>query len=220
MSETKPADTSPRKPSVNKNIKKLRTLSAVCNLAKSWQQWICENEEKQASEPTGWAPESYENPRTIKTEESKPRPSQKKAAFTQAQMKEEVEGEPEESRIKTKQVVKTVTRDVQEKSAGIEFLTNRICKDPATEELDKMLKKSGSPTRRRKCSNKVSDLTQSWKVVEKERKRAGEASEETGSSEPKERVLELDVNLEELEDTKENEPETLSLKIKRPSTHE
>ncbi|XP_072530995.1 actin binding Rho activating protein b [Salminus brasiliensis] len=212
MSESEPAGTSQRKPSVNKNIKKLRTLSVVCNLAKSWQQWICENEEKQASEPTGWAPESYENPKTSKKEQTKPGPSQNQSQKPQGQEKE-VQEEPGESRIKTKQVVKTVTRDVQEKSAGIEFLTNRICRDPAAEELDKMLNKRSSPTRRRKCSNMVSELTQSWKVVEKERKRAGEADQDSGSSEAKERALELDAGSE---DTKENETES-SLKIKRPS---
>ncbi|KAI4872676.1 hypothetical protein NFI96_017364 [Prochilodus magdalenae] len=221
MSEAKPANSSPRKPTANKNIKKLRTLSAVCNLAKSWQQWICENEEKQASEPTGWAPESYENPTTIKTEQNKSGPSQKKAPLSQTQKSQDqvqkVEEESEDSRIKTKQVVKTVTRDVQEKSAGIEFLTNRICKDPAIEELDKRLNKRSSPTRRRKCSNMVSELTQSWKVIEKERKRAGEADKDSGSSEVKERVQKLDTDLEKVEDTKENEAESTSLKIKRPS---
>ncbi|KAL7829669.1 hypothetical protein AOLI_G00305540 [Acnodon oligacanthus] len=223
MSESKPASTSQRKPSTNKNIKKLRTLSAVCNLAKSWQQWICENEEKQASEPTGWAPDSYGPSETIKKEWTKPQPSQKKTPLSQTQKpqgqvkEKKVEEEPGESRIKTKQVVKTVTRDVQEKSAGIGFLTNLICKDPATEELDKMLNKRSSPTRRRKCSNMVSELTQSWKHMEKEQKKAREANEDSHSSETKERVLELDNNLENLEDTKENEEESSSLKIKRPS---
>ncbi|XP_066531912.1 actin binding Rho activating protein b [Hoplias malabaricus] len=224
MSGTKPADTSLRKPSANKNIKKLRTLSAVCSLAKSWQQWICENEEKQASEPTGWAPESCEDPNTIKKEQTKSRPCQMKAPNSQAQnpqseVKEtEVEEESEESRIKTKQVIKTVTRDVQEKSAGIEFLTHRICKDPATEDLDKMLNKRSSPTRRRKCSNVVLELTRSWKVMEKERKRAGEAKEDDSSSEAKESALEMDTVLENAEDTTEYETESSSLRIKRSST--
>lgn len=48
--------------------------------------------------------------------------------------------------IKTTQVVKTVTREVQEKSTCIDFLTKRICKDVATNELDKMLSQTGSPT--------------------------------------------------------------------------
>lgn len=206
MSETM---SSQRKPSVNKNIKKLRTLSVVCNLARSWQQWICENEEKQANEPTGWAPDSYDKPQTEKKEPKKPVSTEKKTKKSQ-----DNEHGPEDSRIKTKQVVKTVTRDVQEKSAGIEFLTNRICKDPKAEELDRMLKNKSSPTLRRKCSNMVSELTQSWKTVENGRKRVGESSEGSGISEAKERVLELDIS-ENQENDEENET---SLRLKRPSS--
>lgn len=209
MSETM---SSQRKPSVNKNIKKLRTLSVVCNLARSWQQWICENEEKQASEPTGWAPESYDNPITEKKVPKNPGSTEKTIKTSQ-----DNDHGPEDSRIKTKQVVKTVTRDVQEKSAGIEFLTNRICKDPKAEELDRMLKNKSSPTRRRKCSNMVSELTQSWKIVENERKRAGESDEGSGISEAKERALELDIS-ENRDNAEENQTESSSLRIKRPSS--
>ncbi|KAG7317012.1 hypothetical protein KOW79_019310 [Hemibagrus wyckioides] len=208
MSETM---SSQRKPSVNKNIKKLRTLSVVCNLARSWQQWICENEEKQASEPTGWAPDSIDRDKAEKQEPKKPVFIGKKTKKSQ-----DNESGPEDSRIKTKQVVKTVTRDVQEKCAGIEFLTNRICKDPEAEELDRILKKS-SPTLRRKCSNMVSDLKQSWKVVENERKRAGESSEGSGISEAKERVLERDIS-ESQENAEENDTDPSSIRIKRPSS--
>ncbi|XP_077447446.1 actin binding Rho activating protein b [Stigmatopora argus] len=52
----------------NKNIKKLRAVSMVCGLAKSWQHWISENERKHASEPSGWSPchgESSEEPQKI-----------------------------------------------------------------------------------------------------------------------------------------------------------
>uniref|UniRef100_A0A3Q3JGF1 Actin-binding Rho-activating protein n=1 Tax=Monopterus albus TaxID=43700 RepID=A0A3Q3JGF1_MONAL len=139
-----------RKPSTNKNIKKLRTISAVCSLAKSWQQWASENEKKQASEPSGW-----------KTED--------------ASMNEEINQSPQAaSRIKTKQVVKTVTSGIQEKSVGISVLTEKIKKEslPSDEEIDKLLKKS-SPTRRRKCSNMVSSLTKSWKQVENTEKLGG-----------------------------------------------
>ncbi|KAI5622780.1 actin-binding Rho-activating protein [Silurus asotus] len=208
MSETV---SSQRKPSTNKNIKKLRTLSAVCNLARSWQQWVSENEEKHASEPSGWTPDSVDKTKTEKKEPKKPVSSELKTKQSQ----DNKDG-PEDTRIKTKQVVKTVTRDVQEKSAGIEFLTNRICKDPAAEELDRMLKNRSSPTRRRNCSNMVSELTQSWKKVEKERKRAGESSEGSGISEAKERALDLDIS-ENQENAEENDTEP-SL-IKRPSSY-
>uniref|UniRef100_A0A8C1SIN5 Actin binding Rho activating protein b n=1 Tax=Cyprinus carpio TaxID=7962 RepID=A0A8C1SIN5_CYPCA len=75
--------------------------------------------------------------------------------------------------IKTTQVVKTVTREVQEKSTCIDFLTKRICKDVATNELDKMLSQTGSPTRCTKCSKMVSELTRGWKEMEKEKKVCG-----------------------------------------------
>ncbi|TSK31336.1 Actin-binding Rho-activating protein [Bagarius yarrelli] len=199
MSETM---TTQRKPSTNKNIKKLRTLSMVCNLARSWQQWVCENEEKQANEPTGWAPDSV---RENKSEKKEPIKYKKKTKKSQVNASGQ-----EDSRIKTKQVVKTVTRDVQEKSAGIEFLTNRICKDPEAEELDRMLKKT-SPTLRRKCSNMVSELKQSWKVVEKERKKEEEAGEGSGISE------ELDIS-KSCENEEENNKDSISLRIKRPAS--
>ncbi|XP_062846538.1 actin binding Rho activating protein b [Trichomycterus rosablanca] len=211
MSE--PAVQAQRKPSANKNIKKLRTVSMVCGLARSWQQWICENEEKQTSEPTGWAPDSYNSETDVCLSEKKPQTSHKQKTQSEDNEHKSKDGE---SRIKTKQVVKTVTRDVQEKSAGIEFLTNRLCKDPVTEELDKMLSKRSSPTRRRKCSNMVSELTQSWKVVEKERKIAGQANEAGGSSDAEEKALELNSS-ENQEETKENETEPLSIHLKRPS---
>ncbi|KAL0962475.1 hypothetical protein UPYG_G00340530 [Umbra pygmaea] len=71
---------------------------------------------------------------------------------------------PGETSIKTKQVVKTVTSRIQEKSTGVAFLTERICKEAQQpgEEIDKILKKRVSPTLRRKCT-KVSELTRSWK---------------------------------------------------------
>uniref|UniRef100_A0A8D0D168 Actin-binding Rho-activating protein n=1 Tax=Sander lucioperca TaxID=283035 RepID=A0A8D0D168_SANLU len=145
-----------RKPSTNKNIRKLRTISKVCSLTGSWQQWVTENEKKQASEPSGWAPSSLGGPETkdtTKTEEVK------------------TPAEPP-SHNKVKQGVKPVTSGVQEKSAGIGLMTERIKKEslPSGEEIDRLLKKKSSPTRRRKCSNMVSSLTKSWKQVEKEQK--------------------------------------------------
>ncbi|XP_056153975.1 actin binding Rho activating protein b [Lampris incognitus] len=54
MSETQTMQRPMRKPSTNKNIEKLRTISMVCCLTQSWQQLVTENEQKQASEPCGW----------------------------------------------------------------------------------------------------------------------------------------------------------------------
>uniref|UniRef100_A0A3B4ZZE4 Actin-binding Rho-activating protein n=1 Tax=Stegastes partitus TaxID=144197 RepID=A0A3B4ZZE4_9TELE len=169
-----------RRPSGNKNIKKLRAISAVCSLTSSWQQWVVDNEAKQASEPSGWAPPSMGGPqdeprKTHKTWTPKKPPPQAPEAPREAptpapqdaSMTEQVKPEPP-SRIRTKQVVKTVTSGVQEKSAGVGLLTEKIQKEhlPSGEEIDQLLKKKSSPTRRRKCSNMVSSLTRSWKQVE------------------------------------------------------
>uniref|UniRef100_A0A3Q4H5M8 Actin-binding Rho-activating protein n=1 Tax=Neolamprologus brichardi TaxID=32507 RepID=A0A3Q4H5M8_NEOBR len=164
--------TSQRKPFSNKNIKKLRTISMVCNLASSWQQWVTENENKQASEPSGWAPSSLGGPEELEKKwvSKKPQPT--------GEVKTSDEP-PAASFIKTKQVVKTVTSSAQEKSAGIGLLTEKIKREhlPSDEEIDRLLKKKSSPTRRRKCSNMVSSLTKSWKQVENEQKTS--FSEET-----------------------------------------
>ncbi|XP_051949356.1 actin-binding Rho-activating protein-like [Xyrauchen texanus] len=208
MSE-KTAETNARKPSANKNIKKLRAISMVCSLTRSWQQWVSENEDKQANEPSGWAPGCPEDPKDAKKEIrhfQKSSPSQEKV------------NAPGESRIRTGQVVKTVTRDVQERSVGIEFLTKRICKEPITDELDKMLSKKGSPTRHRKCSNMVSELTRGWKGMEKEKNLAKEGGEDNDFLEAEERRLQLGTNQEDTMNKKTNEnTDSSAVRIKRSS---
>ncbi|KAF7665287.1 hypothetical protein LDENG_00148420 [Lucifuga dentata] len=194
MSDKKTSQASQRKPSTN-NIKKLRTISTVCSLTQSWQQWVKENETKQASEPSGWAPSWIDEPArepkkpwatkaalsAKKTPPQQSQPTEVTQKTSSPHKETETEGEDKtsaglivESRIKTKQVVKTVTSKAQEKSAGIGLLTERITKEalPSSEEIDRMLNKRSSPTRRRKCSNMVSSLTKSWKEVEKEQKPA------------------------------------------------
>ncbi|XP_051519002.1 actin-binding Rho-activating protein-like [Myxocyprinus asiaticus] len=211
MSE-KTEEATTRKPSANKSIKKLRAISMVCSLTRSWQQWVSENEEKQSSEPSGWAPGYPEDPKDSKKEAAKNRLSQKSLPN-----QEDVEA-PGQSRIRTTQMVKTVTRDVQERSAGIEFLTKRICNDPSTDELDKILSKKGTPTRRRKCSNMVSELTRGWKEMEKEKKQAKEGSKYNEFPEAEERALQLGTNQEDTANdrTKEN-TESSAVRIKRAS---
>ncbi|XP_029920032.1 actin binding Rho activating protein b [Myripristis murdjan] len=276
MSETTKA--TPRKPSTNKNIKKLRTISMVCSLAHSWQQWVTDNETKQASEPSGWAPSSLDKPTEVPDKKWVPKktlhaknalpnqtqptePSQNHIAGVGESQKisaphQEIQGSSPsdvkvettvplvESRIKTKQVVKTVTSGVQEKSAGIGFLTEKITKEalPSAEEIDKMLSKRSSPTRRRKCSNMVSSLTKSWKQVEKERKFATEGGdlgkgrtcgmdrEVSGHLVDEKKSLETEdgqthkvgpskeaENKESPEEEEEEEEEESAVKIKRPS---
>ncbi|XP_068566732.1 actin binding Rho activating protein b [Cebidichthys violaceus] len=219
-----------RKPSTNKNIKKLRTISMVCSLAGSWQRWVTENEQKQASEPSGWAP-SLGGPAEEQTKTrvpKKPPPAQIQPTSasqnhvigsgetqTSVTPHKETKDAPKTeeaktsadppSRIKVKEVVKTVTSGVQERSAGIGLLTEMIKKEslPSGEEIDRLLKKKCSPTRRRKCSNMVSSLTKSWKQVEKEQKLgkvgggAGEertcGGDEDGSGRPEAKGERLDI---------------------------
>ncbi|XP_026157005.1 actin binding Rho activating protein b [Mastacembelus armatus] len=197
MSDRKTSQLSQRKPSTNKNIKKLRTISVVCSLTSSWQQWASENEKKQASEPSGWVPSSLGGPEepkktwvpkkppapppqptrvsqespTASEDAKKPITSHNKSQDASIIEEDKTAEQPLESRIKTKQVVKTVTSGVLEKGSGISLLTERIKKESlqSIEEIDRLLKKS-SPTRRRKCSNMVSSLTKSWKQVENEEK--------------------------------------------------
>ncbi|RVE67211.1 hypothetical protein OJAV_G00114640 [Oryzias javanicus] len=150
--ETKPPQ---RKPSSNKNIRKLRAASMVCSLTSSWQRWVSENEEKQASEPSGWAPPALEEPPA----EPKKTWSPRKPPPSQAQKTSDTSN-PQGVQ-SSKQVVKTAT--LQGKGAAVGVL-------PSDEEIDKLLKKKSSPTRRRKCSNMVSSLTKSWKQMENEQK--------------------------------------------------
>lgn len=210
------------RPSTNKNLKKLGAISMVCSLTSSWQQWAADNEKKQASEPSGWTPSSLGGP----TEERRRQWLPKKKPPTQphpadgsrthgtsgdaltaaAPPKDEPKAVQKDepslgATIKVKNVVKTVTSGVQEKSPGIRLLTEKIKRDnlPSEEEIERILRKKSSPTRCRKCSNMVSSLTKSWKQVENRPggKGGGEAGERTRS-----RVGRLD-----LVDTKETEGE-------------
>lgn len=231
---------SERKPSSNRSMKKLRAVSMVCNLTSSWQQWVTENENKQASEPSGWAPDSLggekEDPRKTWTPKNPPSIQTQSAAKSHmeaptsqgASGSEKVQTSEEpllSSRIKTKQVVKTVTSSVQEKGAGVGLLTEKIQKEalPSGEEIDRLLKKRSSPTRRRKCSNVVSSLTKSWKQVEKEKNIVKEGGGGGDGTEKGEEMMRSDkedgqkqethiLKAEEEDDAEEEE----SVRIKRP----
>ncbi|KAG9355391.1 hypothetical protein JZ751_000229, partial [Albula glossodonta] len=242
------AETKVRKPSTNKNIKKLRAISMVCSLAKSWQQWVSENEEKQSSEPTGWSPESVEDTSQVRKkagpENKRVCPNRIKTPTSDMTPPVEPTSSPQQddktlgdSKIITKQVVKSVSSSAQEKGMGVGVLTSRYGKD--TDEVDRILSKKVSPTRRRKCTNLVSELTKGWKEVEKERQQKTEDclevlspdstnTEDSGFSETDERSLEtiassdapVQTDQDRLKeggaDTADQTPESSS-KIKRPS---
>ncbi|XP_061597719.1 actin binding Rho activating protein b [Cololabis saira] len=186
MSEKSTGQASQRKPSSNKNIKKLCTISMVCNLTSSWQQWVTENEKKQADEPSGWAPSSLRGPQEQRRKTWVPKklpPLQSKPTLDgcaepptstpkeSSKNKEVVTSDeaPPLSGINTEQVVKSVISSA-EKSSGIGLLTEELKNDslPSDEEIDRLLEKTSSPTRQRKCSNTVSSLTTSCKQVESE----------------------------------------------------
>ncbi|XP_006635704.1 actin binding Rho activating protein b [Lepisosteus oculatus] len=230
MSESNPKANQKKPP--NKNVKKLRTVSMVCSLAKSWQQWASENEERQASEPSGWTPseekreilntKKYQQPLQQKTC-SKENTGTKQTAVPDpaaGKLENTSESLPLDSKIRSKQVVKTVTSKVQEKGMNIGYLTDKYQKE--NEEVDKILNAKSSPTRRRRCSNLVSELTKGWKVMEKESKDSmgptgpkrtdSMDTEDSGFSEGDEKMQEVT----EMKD-KQVEPDISPVRIKRPS---
>ncbi|XP_054841427.1 actin-binding Rho-activating protein isoform X2 [Eublepharis macularius] len=178
-------------------IKKIRTASLVISLARGWQQWATDHCTKQAEEPSGWVP-NEEKPLSIPSEGRicpKP-PTFVKKDQAKHEVKFPSEGEapkenegqsPSESEealqklhIRSKEVTKTVVNKIYERGSGVNFLSNKYEKDhecPETDKdtedlrnIDKLLSSKTSPTRRRKCSNLVSELTKGWKQIEHEDK--------------------------------------------------
>lgn len=169
-------------------IKKIRTASLVISLARGWQQWAREHHTKQAQEPTGWVPNEDKPPSTPSNERPFPKPSTILVKEDQAKdvsSKEDGEGSPSESNealqklhIRSKEVTKTIVSKIYERSSGVNLLSDKYEKDNGCAEadnstvdpkgIDKLLSGKMSPTRRRKCSNLVSELTKGWKQMEQE----------------------------------------------------
>ncbi|XP_055013584.1 actin binding Rho activating protein b [Boleophthalmus pectinirostris] len=220
-----------KKTYTNKNIKKLRVASMVCSLTSSWQKWVTDNETKQASEPSGWSPS------WMGDSDKEPKKTWKPKKITKTQSKEDVKkqdnrGENDDnisepvvaSPIKTKQVAKTIKTVAKEKSIGIGVLTEKITKEslPSNEEIDRLLKKKSSPTRRRKCSNMVSSLTKSWKQVERTATEGtGARDREILNTEIHKEQAQVDGKRKDLNDgtqkEEEEEEEESAVMIKRPS---
>ncbi|XP_060099309.1 actin-binding Rho-activating protein [Heteronotia binoei] len=177
-------------------IKKIRTASLVISLARGWQQWATDHHTKQAEEPTGWVPsedkllnipskerispkQSTFNKKDQARDEAKV-PSEGKAPKEKGQNPSESEEALQKLHIRSKEVTKTIVSKIYERGSGINFLSNKYEKDDegletdkSTEDLrniDKLLSGKMSPTRRRKCSNLVSELTKGWKQIEDEDK--------------------------------------------------
>lgn len=242
MTDKQTGLTQQQKPSTNKNIRKLRTISMVCGLASSWQQWAADNEKKQTSEPSGWTPASLggpteeprkkwvpkKNPPTqvYPTDGSRPHISSGDASLSSQKSPETVVQQRAEpsigAAIKVKQVMKTVTSGVQEKGASINLLAEKIKREslPSEDEIDRILKKKSSPTRRRKCSNMVSSLTKSWKQVEnrpggKDGGQPGERTSRVGSGDHSGDLVDTEESVGE-EKASKDDPES-ELKLKRPT---
>ncbi|KAK1879991.1 Actin-binding Rho-activating protein [Dissostichus eleginoides] len=122
--------------STNKMIKKLRTISVVCSLTGSWQQWVTENETSR--------PENVSQRNQI----------------------------PSSSKQKLHNSMKLLLEKLKRLLTRMPNIHPKLRREslPSEEEIDRLLKKKSSPTRRRKCCNVVSSLTKSWKQVESEQK--------------------------------------------------
>ncbi|KGL80469.1 Actin-binding Rho-activating protein, partial [Tinamus guttatus] len=179
-------------------VHKIRTASLVVSLARGWQQWASDRNIKQAQEPSGWVPNREDSSAQPLPERPQEKWSITSAKGQQVRddetssAKESVTiGEDEKKsresdealkklNIKCKEVSKTVVSKAYERGGDISLLSDRYEHDNSSSEMiklkeeasaiDKVLSGKLSPTLRRKCSNLVSDLSKSWKVMEQEDK--------------------------------------------------
>lgn len=163
--------------------RKIHTATLVISLARGWQQWANENSTRQAQEPTGWLPGGTEDPPEDLKPVIHPTPHQKaQSAPDSPSQKPEKHGDgqssedaTEVSHIKRKEVTKTIVSKAYERGGDVSHLSHRYENDGGTPEpgqpendIDRLLHGHGSPTRRRKCGNLVSELTKGWKEMEQE----------------------------------------------------
>lgn len=156
-------------------LRKVRTATLVINLARGWQQWANENSTRQAQEPAGWLPGATQDlPHTSKEpspHQHAPKPP-RPDGDGEGQRSEEA---TEVSHIKRKEVTRTVVSKAYERGGDVNYLSHRYENDGGVSEavqpdsdIDRILLSHDSPTRRRKCTNLVSELTKGWKVMEQE----------------------------------------------------
>ncbi|KAM4028475.1 actin-binding Rho-activating protein [Anomaloglossus baeobatrachus] len=166
-----PNETKTMKP-VQRVVRKIKTAALVSSLTRGWQQWASEHSTKQSQEPAGWVPGDGEVSENLKsTIEENAR------STIVAEPKKEATCSSEdvaETHIKTKAVTKSFSSKAQERGMDIGSLAEKYEKEPCTQihskyddsMVDKLLQGQVSPTRRRKCSNLVSQLTKGWKQME------------------------------------------------------
>ncbi|KAM9308790.1 actin-binding Rho-activating protein [Gastrophryne carolinensis] len=167
-----PNDTKMLKPA-QRAVRKIKTAALVSSLTRGWQQWAAEHSTKQAQEPSGWSPGTEDE--ETKTHKTTLQVKLKPTVVTEAKNEATLE-ECEETHIKTKLVTKSFLSKAQEKGMDISSLAEKYEKEPQKNVdfmVDKLLQSNVSPTRRRKCSNLVSELTKGWKQIEQD----GEATE-------------------------------------------
>lgn len=194
-------------------LRKMHTATLVINLARGWQRWANENSTRQAQEPAGWLPGGTQDPNLG----THPTPHQKtQRAPSCASRKLEGHGDGPSSEeaaevapIKRKEVARTVVSKAYERAGDVSHLSHRYEEDGGTpgpgqpeSEVDRILHSHGSPTRRRKCANLVSELTQGWK--------------EMGQEEPKWRSDSIDTEDSGYGGESEGTPEPDAARIKRP----
>ncbi|XP_055967407.1 actin-binding Rho-activating protein [Sorex fumeus] len=157
-------------------LRKVRTATLVINLARGWQQWANENSSRQAQEPAGWLPGGPQEEAPAPEPVTHPPPQQKATSISASPSLgaagQSVEGAPEASRIKRKEVTKTVVSKAYERGGDVGHLGHRYEKNdqgrPESDDIDRILHGRGSPTRRRRCANLVSGLTKGWRELEED----------------------------------------------------
>ncbi|XP_043921644.1 actin-binding Rho-activating protein [Protopterus annectens] len=245
-------DENKAKKSTSKGIKKIRTASFVNSLTKSWQQWSSDHLTKQASEPTGWIPDSEEkdkpaakcakiSKRTIK-ETSQDKQISKTTEKDTSQDKllnvvsvdtlsilspqaesegvtKDLDMKPLEVKIKSIETRKTAASKPHKKEKQDILLSEKY--KETLSRADKMLYGKKSPTRRRKCSSLVSELTKSWKQVEKENEAPNSTGQDFGliSMERDDGLLRKEENENQVESGNFRRTEGAeTVRIKRPSS--
>ncbi|XP_067856304.1 actin-binding Rho-activating protein [Heptranchias perlo] len=172
--------------SVSKAIRKFRCVSMVNSLTKNWQKWANEHSLKQKAEPSGWQPTSLgdehaemQNPSEAELQPSGAIKQQASVEGPQCQSKstfnggnvassEELNGSRgTESTIRTIPVTKTLdSRTTSRGNELVSLMTDRF-NQKVPEVAPKPFLGNRSPTRRRLCQNKASELAQSWELAEK-----------------------------------------------------
>ncbi|XP_003205273.2 actin-binding Rho-activating protein [Meleagris gallopavo] len=178
-----------KKPSttpVKRAVHKIRTASLVFSLARGWQQWASDHNVKQAREPPGWVPSAGDiSAQSVQERhfEKQPVPSTKRddeKSSANELVTRDAEKKSRESdealkkvNIKSKEVLKTVVSKAYERASDVSLLSGRYENNHGSSEMtkfkeesngiDKILNWKLSPTIRRKCSNRVSDLIEGYK---------------------------------------------------------